>query len=65
MKTPCCCGFYGQDLPLSSVSPPSPLLAGELPPHAPNAFAPSPRKGGEEEEEEEEESTQPHTSTQQ
>lgn len=43
------------DLPLRSVSPQSPLLAGELPPHAPSAFAPSPRKEGEEEE-----STEPH-----
>lgn len=34
---------------LRSVSPQSPLLAGELPPLAPSAYAPSPRKEGEEE----------------
>lgn len=43
VRLPSCTG--AEDLPLSSVSPPSPLLAGELPPHAPSAFAPSPRKG--------------------
>lgn len=36
---------------MRSVSPQSPLLAGELPPLAPSAYAPSPRKEGEEEEE--------------
>lgn len=35
---------------MRSVSPQSPLLAGELPPLAPSAYAPSPRKEGEEEE---------------
>lgn len=37
-------------LMMRSVSPQSPLLAGELPPLAPSAYAPSPRKEGEEEE---------------
>lgn len=37
---------------MRSVSPQFPLLAGELPPLAPSAYAPSPRKEGEEEEEE-------------
>lgn len=36
---------------MRSVSPQFPLLAGELPPLAPSAYAPSPRKEGEEEEE--------------
>lgn len=42
---------------MRSVSPQFPLLAGELPPLAPSAYAPSPRKEGEEEEEEDEEGT--------
>lgn len=53
---------------MRSVSPQSPLLAGELPPLAPSAYAPSPRKEGEEEEDEEERTggktpdhTQPHS----
>lgn len=48
------------------VSPQSPLLAGELPPLAPSAYAPSPREEGEEEEEVQKEvdptnHTQPHS----
>lgn len=42
-----------------SISPRSPLLAGELPLLAPNAFAPSPRK--EEEEESARRKTPEHT----
>lgn len=44
-------GRLSAELLMRSVSPQSPLLAGELPPLAPSAYAPSPRKEGEEEEE--------------
>lgn len=42
-------GMLSGDLLGRSISPQSPLLAGELPLLAPNAYAPSPRKEGEEE----------------
>lgn len=45
-------GRLSAELPMRSVSPQSPLLAGGLPPLAPSAYAPSPRKEGKEEEEE-------------
>lgn len=59
-------GRLSADLLMRSVSPQFPLLAGELPPLAPSAYAPSPRKEGEEEEEESKggktpDHTQPHS----
>lgn len=57
-------GSSPEDLLMRSISPQSPLLAGELPPHAPSAFAPSPREEGEEEEKYRGEDTQSHTATQ-
>lgn len=42
-------GMSSGHLPGRNISPRSPLLAGELLPLAPNAYAPSPRKEGEEE----------------